>query len=55
MARWAKANPGLVLLGGVLLSAAVLLMWMGRQLGFFLDDWTFLLYRRSSTRTARTS
>ena len=51
--RWpGKSNPALILLGAVLLSAGVLLMWMGRELGFFLDDWTFLLYRRGSIDSA---
>jgi hypothetical protein len=43
-----KANPSLVLLAAVLVAATAVLMGLGWRLSFFLDDWTFLLYRRGS-------
>ena len=45
---WARAHLALILLAGVLASAAVVLLALGWRLGFFLDDWTFMLYRRGS-------
>jgi hypothetical protein len=48
MAERLRANPSVVLLIGVLAAAAVVLMGLGWRLGFFLDDWTFLLYRRGT-------
>lgn len=45
---WASANPVLALLAAALAVSATVLIVIGWKLSFFLDDWTFLLYRRGS-------
>lgn len=45
---WARANPWLALFAAALAISGTVLIAMGWRLSFFLDDWTFLLYRRGS-------
>ena len=43
-----RRHPALALLACAVLASAALLLALGSRLTFFLDDWTFLLYRNGS-------